>query len=80
MTTTKTVSDFRPGDQVISIKVRDSMPIGSTGVVVSIVSGQPCVKVDPNGMWPRGTNWYYYPHELDHMLVDIIGDNDDDCI
>ena len=80
MTTTKTVSDFYVGQRVISTRIRDGMPIGSTGIVYTKDPYNVVVEMDEHCRRDRIRHWYFYPNQLDHVLVDIIGDNDDDCI
>lgn len=74
---------FNIGDYVRSTKIRDGMPVGSTGVVLktNVALKEIYVKVDPNSRYPKGhSGWYFYPNQLELMELDILGDNDDDCV
>lgn len=83
---------FNVGDRVISVEKRDGMPIGSTGVIISVGLAEEdigdgfeddeiLVQVEPNEEHPHGIVWYFYPHQLVlEEPLEILGDNDDDCI
>jgi hypothetical protein len=75
-----TASDFSVGDLVISVKERDGMPIGTTGVIESVNQSEVRVKTDPNTKYSYNKHWYYYKSQLNHYVVEILGDDDEDCI
>lgn len=80
-----TVSDYRVGDRIVTVKVRDTLPVGATGTIYQVYKGELGVSVILDGPWRRshGHHWSLTLREIAPEIdlnIPLLGDDDEDCI
>lgn len=75
--------DYKKGDPITTVKVRDGLPIGATGVVHGNNSHEVVIKLDKPWDTHFGRYWYMYHNEVSPLInldIPLLGDDDEDCI